>query len=221
MRHKIGIIGLALTLAFTGHVIAKSEVTRPFGGACGENDTTVYKCSTGLSCQRGTCGLASELSISEHACKAEMAKRGYNQDDPLNYPAIYGGFCYIDRDTPGMHSAIGSYRNLNKVKYISLKEAIEEYELEEPIRKMSDDFSAESKAEVGALLGRIMPSDAAESFARDLKYVAKLDDREDQEEEIKDKLAAATLMSPQNQKNAAMQKILDICNAHSKSCFKN
>ncbi|MEB3435768.1 hypothetical protein ACTJJN_00840 [Pseudomonas sp. 22515] len=95
-----GVITPALALEQKNHII------RHLGGACGTSNTNIYDCATGLTCQNGTCDLASNLTAEQKKCKAYMASLGYDQSNSLNYPAIHGGYCYIDRDTPGMYAAV-------------------------------------------------------------------------------------------------------------------
>jgi len=99
-----------LAMQAAGGVQAKVEKTAQLGGACGEDSSTIVRCGSGTQCVSGTCEMQSNLSDSDRDCKAKMANNGYSQNKSLNYPAIHGGFCYIDRDTPGMYNAIYSSR---------------------------------------------------------------------------------------------------------------
>lgn len=99
-RHFIGSCLLVL-LAFSGAAMAKKEVVRQLGGACGEDSEIIARCDVGLQCKDGNCAMRSFLSSATVGCKAELAKIGYT-----GYVAVHDGFCYVDSKCSGLYSAV-------------------------------------------------------------------------------------------------------------------
>lgn len=81
-------------------VMAKKEVVRQLGGACGENSDMIASCASGTSCKNGTCQMDSFLSPATKGCKQAMQDKGV---DPKTYVAAHDGFCYIDSDCRGLY----------------------------------------------------------------------------------------------------------------------
>lgn len=99
--HFIGGCLLALVALFSGAAVAKKEVTRQLGGACGEDSDIIARCDVGLQCKNGNCAMRSFLSGATVGCKAELAKIGYT-----GYVAVHDGFCYVDSKCSGLYSAV-------------------------------------------------------------------------------------------------------------------
>jgi hypothetical protein len=82
--------------------LAKKEVTRQAGGACGEDSSIIARCDAGLECKNGTCAMRSFLSGASVSCKAEMAKVGIGSRELV---AVHDGFCYMDGKCRGLYDA--------------------------------------------------------------------------------------------------------------------
>lgn len=100
-RHFIGSCLLVLLASFSGMALAKKEVVRQLGGACGEDSEIIARCDVGLQCKDGNCAMRSFLSSATTGCKAELAKIGYT-----GYVAVHDGFCYVDSKCSGLYSAV-------------------------------------------------------------------------------------------------------------------
>ncbi|WP_449430842.1 hypothetical protein [Pseudomonas putida] len=106
MPQKLRVLVIAASLLLSGPVYSDTIVTRQFGGACGKEGTTEYVCGNGLSCTSGTCGMTSYLNDTDRKCKSQMQAKGYDQKNASNHPMIWGGFCYVSKDVPGMSNAV-------------------------------------------------------------------------------------------------------------------
>jgi hypothetical protein len=94
---------LALITLFSASAMAKREVTRQLGGACGEDSSIVATCAAGLECKAGSCAMGSFLSGEVVDCRGQMQKAGI--DTKKDFVAVFGGLCYMDNKCSGLYNA--------------------------------------------------------------------------------------------------------------------
>ncbi|TBR36805.1 MULTISPECIES: hypothetical protein [Dyella] len=101
LRKCLFVVGLVLLVFLSFDAVAKKEVTRQLGGACGENEDIKATCAAGLQCSSGTCAMKSFLSGATVGCKAALEKKGYK-----GYVAVHDGFCYVDSQCRGLYRQV-------------------------------------------------------------------------------------------------------------------
>lgn len=83
---------LFLIAVCSADALAKKNLVRQLGGACGEDADIVATCDVGLTCKSGTCEMKSFLSAASASCRDHMKQAGVIGDRET--VSVHDGFCY-------------------------------------------------------------------------------------------------------------------------------